>query len=120
MNTRAPLCHAVAISIPTASFMLLELIYDWPNKDENYWISIAGNAMDSWLADLGGTFGSLLALLLIPGLILAIGWPKLFAVTRTPLSLIRAFVLTVIFFGIPVAECYLRASMSSWHFPSEK
>lgn len=110
------LCNTLAVSVPTACFISLELLYGWPNAGKDYWRLLAGSPMEAWLLMLGGSFGSLVGCLVLPGLIIAIARPKIFLVTSTPLSFTRAFFLTLSLFGLPIAVYYARVAMSLWQW----
>ena len=116
MLFRSLLCNALAATAPTACFILLELLYGWPNAGKDYWGLLAGSPMEAGLMMLGGSFGSLVALLVLPGLIIAIARPKIFLVTSTSVSFTRAFFLTLSLFGLPIAVYYARAAMSLWQW----
>lgn len=116
MLFRSLLCNALAATAPTACFILLELLYGWPDAGKDHWRLLAGSPIEAWLMMLGGSFGSLVGCLVLPGLIIAIARPKIFLVTSTPLSFTRAFFLTLSLFGLPIAVYYARAAMSLWQW----
>lgn len=55
MLFRSLLCNALAATAPTACFILLELLYGWPDAGKDHWRLLAGSPIEAWLMMLGGS-----------------------------------------------------------------
>jgi hypothetical protein len=74
--------------------------------------------MEITLSALGGSFGSMLGTLVLPGLVVAVGNSKAFAPSKSRKSQAQAAFWNLLFFGIPIAVWYANWCMGKWNWPS--